>query len=160
MSDATPEPLSKTTFQFGNRLVLAVVAVLCVFFAGYGWFHRSFITPRRHSDSIHRMIESLVNRRPDDMTQAQWGSAVAWTLNLHSNSLLSLDADASTIAAFETRLEGRLAGDVDMQTIHWIWDEYADLCPHGAGYQRFKAQMLEEIDAVGPKDDPWGMNVP
>jgi hypothetical protein len=94
------------------------------------------------------------------MTRGQWGSAVAWTLNLHGNSLLRFEADRSAITAFEKRLKGKLAGRVDMQTIDWIWNEYANLCPHGASYQRFKPQMLEEINEVGPNDDVWGMNVP
>jgi hypothetical protein len=160
MNDAAPKPLSKTSIRFGIRRLLAVVAVLCVLFAIYGWYDRTFIAPGRHSEAVRRSIESLVNRRPADMTRGQWGCAVAWTLNLHGNSLLSFEAHGPTIAAFEKRLKEKLAGDVNMQTIHWIWSEYAKICPHGASYQRFRAAMLEEIDSVGPNDDPWGMNVP
>lgn len=47
-----------------------------------------------------------------------------------------------------------------METIDWIWSEYAKLCPHGASYQRFKEVMEDEIARVGPNDNPWGMNVP
>ncbi len=134
-------------------------ALLSALLAGYGLYYRRMVMPRRHSHAIERLIESLVDRRPAGTTRGQWGSAVAWTLNLHGNSL-SYEVDGPTIAAFEERLREKLAGDVDMQTIDWIWNEYANICPAGARYQRFKAQMLDEIDKVGPNDDVWGMNVP
>ena len=146
--------------RFGTRSLLLVFALLAVVFAAYGWIHRKFVMPRHYSDAVERLIETLADRRPPNMTSGQWGSAVAWTLNLHGNSLLMFEANGPTIKAFEQRLEAKLAGDVSMETIHWIWDEYANICPHGASYQRFKVQMQDEIDNVGPNDDPWGMNVP
>ena len=75
-------------------------------------------------------------------------------------SLLSFEASGPTIEAFEQRLKQKLDGDVDLETIYWIWDEYAGICPHGASYQRFRVQMQDDIDNVGPNDDPWGMRVP
>ena len=160
MTEAAPHRPAKKPVQFGFRSLLAIVAILAGLFAGYGWLHRTVIAPSRHADEIERLLRSLVACRPADMTRGQWGCAVAWTLNLHSNSMLMFEADVSAIAAFEQRLKDRLAGDVDMQTIDWIWTQYAQLCPHGASYQRLKPQMLEEIQTVGPRDDPWGMNVP
>jgi hypothetical protein len=47
-----------------------------------------------------------------------------------------------------------------MTTILWIWDQHAHLTRAGNEYQRFRQQMLEEIESVGPNDDAWGMNVP
>jgi hypothetical protein len=142
------------------RRLLVAIAVLSVFFACYGWFHRRFVQPARHSDAIEQMIQSLALRRPPHVTRGQWASAVAWTNNLHGNSLLPFETDAPTLAAFAERFKKKLDGEVDMTTIDWIWEEYADLTPHGAQYQRFKKIMDEEIAAVGPNDDPWGMRVP
>jgi len=156
--NATPTPQRR--IRFSARSFLAAVAVLAVLLSAYGWFHRKFVVTRRHSDAVQRLIESLVDRRPSDITRGQWGSAVAWTLNLHGNSLLMFEADGPSIKAFEERLKQKLEGDVGMETIHWIWNEYADICPHGASYQRFKVQMQDEIDNVGPNDDSWGTNVP
>lgn len=146
--------------RFGTRSLLVVVALLAIFFTAYGWFHRKFVVTRYHSDAVESLIETLVDKRPPEITRGQWGSAVAWTLNLHGNSLLMFEADGPTIQAFEQRLKQKLAGDVNMETIHWIWDEYANISPHGASYQRFKVQMQDEIDNVGPNDDSWGMRVP
>jgi hypothetical protein len=160
MSVDEPYAESKPRFRFEHGLLLVIVFVVCGLLAGYMWFHYRIVVPRRHADSVERLLQSLVDRRPADVTRGQWGSAVAWTLNLHANSLLPFEADGATIAAFERRLQAKLQGDVDMQTIDWIWAEYARLCPHGASYQRFKAMMQDEIDTVAPDADAWGMNVP
>ncbi|MBC7818316.1 MAG: hypothetical protein IAG10_15630 [Planctomycetaceae bacterium] len=139
---------------------MAAIVILGLLVAACGWFDRKFLAPRRHDKAVEQLIGSLAQRRPPDVTRGQWASAVAWTWNLHGNSLLFIEADAPTIAAFEQRLRDRLAGKVDMETIDWIWNEYARLCPHGASFQRFKQRMQEEIETVGPDDDPWGMKVP
>lgn len=139
------------------RSLFIILGVLAVLFAGYGWFYRKFEEPLRHSDAVKRHLESLVNRRPHDMSPRQWESAVAWTLNLHGNSLIMFQADGPTISKFEQRLAERLNGDVNMETIHWIWDEYAKICPGGESYQRFRSQMIDEIESGGGN---WLMNVP
>jgi hypothetical protein len=153
-------PKGQRPFRFRTRSLFVALALLAILFSAYGWFNRNIVEPRRHSDAVKRLIESLVDRRPPGVTRGQWGSAVAWTLNLHGNSLLMFEADGASIKAFEQRFEQKLAGEVNMETIHWIWSEYERICPHGATYQRFKAQMQEEIDTVGTNVDSWGMNVP
>ena len=148
---------SRGEFQFGIRSLFVLLAVLAVMFAGYGWFHRRYVEPRRACEAIQRRLNSLAGRRPQDMTRRQWESAVAWTSNLHGNSLMFAQADGPTIRRFEGQLAKKLAGDVNMETIHWIWDEYADICPGGASYQRFKPMMLDEIEHGGAN---WGLNIP
>lgn len=160
MNAAVVDPQSKPNFRFSMRSLLATILALSFLFAGVAWIYHTIVAPHRRADAVEELLRSLVSRRPSDMSRGQWGSAVAWTLNLHSNSLLMFEADGPTIGAFEDQLQAKLAGDVDMQTIHWIWDEYANLCPHGASYQRFKPQMMEEIASIGPGADPWGMHIP
>lgn len=143
--------------QFGIRGLFIVLTVLAGLLAGSGWFYRRHVEPRQHADAIEKHLESLALRRPKDLTPRQWESAVAWTLNLHGNSLLSFQADGTTIRRLERRLASKLRGDVNLETIHWIWDAYAEACPGGARYQRFRAMMVEEIEAGGGS---WGMNVP
>lgn len=155
-------PVSRSAAQ-PTRLrkwLVAVIVVLGLIVSACGWFDRKYLAPRRHDKTVERLIGSLAQRRPPNVTRGQWASAVAWTWNLHGNSLLMFEVDGPTIAAFEQRLKDRLDGNVDMATIDWIWNEYAHLSPHGAKYQRFKARMHEEIETVGPDDDPWGMKVP
>ena len=94
------------------------------------------------------------------MTRGQWSCAVACTINLVGNSLLPFEAKLDDLRRFQRQLEEKTAGDVDMTTILWIWDQHAHLTPAGKNYQEFRAQMLDDIARVGPNDDPWGMNVP
>lgn len=134
-------------------LVLTVALV-----AGAVWIDYSVLKPHRIGRQIEQQIDSLAKRRPPEMTRSQWTSAVAWTRNLHGNSLISFQCDSATLGNFRDRLAERLAGPVDMTTIHWIWDEYALACPGGAKYQRFRPMMLEEIEAGG---GGWvGLDVP
>ena len=91
------------------------------------------------------------------MTARQWESAVAWTLNLHGNSLLQFQASLGDITEFRSELGDRLNGPVDMSTINWIWDRYAGLCSGGENYQRFRPQMNDEILKGGAN---WGLAVP
>ena len=154
-SDAIPP--SRYSVRFGMRSLLILFGLLALLFAGYGWVYRKVVAPRRHVDAIEVHLRTLVNRRPDDMSAAQWESAVGWTMNLHGNSLYAFQSDVPTLRAFEERLANRLAGDVDMDTIHWIWDEYADLCPGGERYQRLRPLMVEEVEKSGGN---WGLNVP
>jgi hypothetical protein len=140
--------------------VLATTAVVLTasLVAGAIWIDHTALKPHRIGRQIEEQIESLAKRRPPKMTKEQWTSAVAWTLNLHGNSLISFQCDSATLGNFRDRLAERLAGPVDMTTILWIWDEYALVCPGGAKYQRFRPMMLEEIEAGG---GGWtGINVP
>jgi hypothetical protein len=147
-------------YQFGLRSLLIVVTIVALVLGGWYWWNRSVAEPRERNDRIRALVDYLALKRPRDMTRSQWGSAVAWTHNLVGNSLLNFEADVDDLRRFQTELERRAGGDVDMATIHWIWDEHARLTPSGARYQRFREVMLDEIARVGPNDDPWGMHVP
>jgi len=148
--------VARFRFQFGLRSLMIGVCVLAVPLACVAWFYR-FVVTSNECRHIERSIESLAQKPPNDMTRGQWASAVAWTRNLHGNSLLLHEASRADIFRFSRELEQRLRDDVDMATIDWIWDEYARLCPHGKKYQRFRPFMMEEIATVSPDSDSWGI---
>lgn len=143
--------------RFGTRSLFVLITVIAIPLAGYAWLDRRFGEPRRQAQAVERRLESLAMRRPSSMSRRQWESAVAWTLNLHGNSLIMFQADASEIRTFDQKLAKRLSGNVDLETIHWIWDEYAKACPGGANYQKFRSHMDYEIKSGGGN---WGMHVP
>jgi hypothetical protein len=147
------EPKPARIALWSGLLVLALILVL-VTLAGWYYVRQQ---PFRWSRVIDAHLDSLVSRRPAEMSPRQWESAVAWTGNLHANSLVAHQADGPTVAALERRIREKLAGKVDLQTIHWIWDEYARVCPGGASYQRFRPLMMEEIEAGGAS---WSLEVP
>ncbi len=142
-----------------RRLIVSLL-VLGVLIATFVWFYKVTLIPRLQSDSIGRRIDALESRRPSNMTRGQWACAVGWTHNLHGNSQLMFEVDGEAIAAFERRMETKFSGKVDIETIHWVWSEYASICPSGNRYQKHKPLMLEAIANATPNDVPPGMNVP
>lgn len=136
-----------------RALATTAIVLTASLIVGAVWIDHTVLKPHRIGRQIEQQIDSLAKRRPAEMTKEQWTSAVAWTRNLHGNSLISFQCDSATLSDFRDRLEERLAGPVDMTTILWIWDEYARVCPGGAKYQRFRPMMLEEIEAGG---GGWG----
>jgi hypothetical protein len=115
---------------------------------------------REAERNITATVDSLARKRPATLTRGQWGSAVGWTRNLVANSLLPFEADPGELRRFQTELEEKAKGDVDLSTILWIWDRLGRLTNAGNKYQRFRQQMLEEIKTVDPNADAWGMKVP
>jgi hypothetical protein len=139
----------KLKARISLRSVLIGIAVLSVLLASFSALDRKFGEPSRRARDVERHLEMLeVRQPPPGLTHNQWQTALFWTINLHGNSRIRYEADGPTIAAFEERLVAKLAGDVTIDTIYWIWDEYARICPGGARYNnRFRSIMLEDIAA-------------
>ncbi len=148
-------------FQFSLRSLLLAATAIALVFGVWKWIDKRIGEPQRRSDELLRMIDSLAMKRPSELTRGQWALAVGWTHNLHCNSLLFPAADLPTIRRFEKRLRARIEGDVDMATIDWIWEQYADMTSAGQNYQRFRERsMLPHMETVGPNEDPFMLNVP
>ena len=105
-----------------SMLVVAVIALgLGVFEAVLGPFQDH----RRWYDRVQADLESLKQKRPRDIERAQWAYVIGWTLNAHGNCgghPNFVDSDMAELFADE--LENKLRGEVGMDTIDWIWDEY------------------------------------
>lgn len=130
-----------------KRWWIAILAI-SVAIMGTLWY-RHATEPYREAARIRELIYSLMDRRPNDMTVRQWDSAVSYTNNLHANSLVWGFKNAPAIRHFRLRFESKLDGEVTMDTIIWIWDQYAELCPNGARYQQWRKVMLDEISSGG-----------
>lgn len=140
-------------FFLSLRSLFLAVGFMCVLAAAIGWFAKIHETERL-SGEIGEMIDSLAGRRPQDMTRKQWSAAYHWTVNLHSGSMLH-SASRADLRRFQIALQDRLHGRVDMDTILWIWDEYKKLTTSGNNYQKFRQQMIDEVDGKYPKHS-WG----
>ncbi|MCO8120752.1 hypothetical protein NHH03_03310 [Stieleria sp. TO1_6] len=134
--------------QFSLRTVLLVTAFVAIgCLLAIGW--RESILGRTHySRRLENHIEQLRVRKPANLTPAQWECMVDWTRNLHGNSLIAFQTTTSEIATFESIVEERLSGNVDATTIEWVWDAYADVCPGGQDYQRFRTMVNEALVAL------------
>ena len=126
-------------------LLVAFVAAAC--FLGYNWLKAS----GREDQRLNAVIWRLAGHCPANMTPLQWSSAVAWTNNLHCNSL-AFQAPSESIRELRLEIEQKLDSGIepiDMGTIHWIWDSYAAICDGGERYQRFRKQIIDEIEEGG-----------
>lgn len=146
------------TVRHGRTKVIVFTMVVIVCCATYYKF-QNWRAPYREDRALGAVIWRLADHRPADMTPKQWESAVAWTVNLHCNSLTFL-APADSIRQLRLEIESKLDNtdrSIDIETIHWIWDSYANLCPAGDRYQRFRKQMTDEIESGGGN---WGIEIP
>ena len=150
MTPTDVESSSRQGLHFTMRFLFVIVAFLPVLLAVSGWYYLEVVVPRHHFRLNGRHIESLSTRCPSDMSPRQWESALYWTIRLHWNSLMPFEVDGPSIRDLEQRLAKKLTGDVTMDTIHWIWDEYSQICPSSERYERkFKSQMMYEIECLG-----------
>ena len=131
--------------RFSLKTLLAVV----LFFV-LGWLciiavEHSIVGRTYYARKLEAHIDGLIAKRPSNLSSAQWQCMVNWTRNLHGNSLIAFQVSTRDIAAFEVRVGKKLSGNVDAATIEWIWDEYAEICPGGERYQRFRTMVNEVL---------------
>ncbi len=133
--------------RFGLKALLAAVA----FFAFCCVAVQQSIVGRTHyARKLEAHIDGLYVKKPSGLNPAQWQCMVDWTRNLHGNSLIAFQTSTRDISAFEARIKKGVSGEVDAATIEWIWDEYANVCPGGERYQRFRIMVNETLALKSP----------
>jgi hypothetical protein len=130
--------------QFTLQTLMVAVAAVAIVCSYVAWYNNRIVAPRRCCDEIRHIIESLATRRPPNVTVGQWEAALFWTENLHVSSMLSHEARLSELRKLRDDMREKVAGEVDMDTILWIWDRYAQTTPHGKSYNRHaRGRVLE-----------------
>lgn len=94
-----------------------------------------------------QMYLSIINLQPTDpnIKPAVWDCARSWTLKAYSNVTNSPDL-VSTTEMYRLRddLGRRLEGDIDLDTLAWLWDRLAETGHFGKEYNdRFRPQFEE-----------------
>lgn len=133
--------------RFGTRTLLTIMAIVAICCAAVVAVQQSIIGRVQVARRIEIMISDLQLQQPKGLNAAQWRCMVDWTRTLHGNSLIAYQTSFSQIVDFESRLKDRLSGNVDAETIEWIWDEYAKVCPGGERYQRFRLLVNKDFTA-------------
>jgi hypothetical protein len=131
--------------QFTLKTLLTTTAIIAVCCAAAVAIKQSIVGRNHYASKLGVHIDSLYGRRPANLNAARWDCMVDWTHNLHCNSLIAFQTSTAEIASFEARLDERLSGKVDVATIEWIWDEYANVCRGGQAYQRFRLSANEDL---------------
>ncbi len=134
--------------RFSLKTLFAATVFIAVCCASAVAVRRSIVGRTHYSRRLETQIEGLYAKQPQNLNAAQWHCMVYWTRNLHGNSLIAFQTSTAQIASFESRINERLSGKVDATTIEWIWDEYANVCPGGRNYQRFRLMVNENLAAL------------
>jgi hypothetical protein len=126
--------VSRERITIRRKLVVAMVVASCLplaIFALYLDQHRRHLAWYR---LIEGRIARLAGERPEDLSPNRWAYCLHWTWNLHCNCGTFDQFDEDETRRFLEEFDRRLAGRVDLGTIDWIWDEYAEHSRCGRWY--------------------------
>jgi len=137
--------------QIRKKVILPLLP--CAFVAALaGWFWLAAVRPtqqhRQLYDDIRQSIDGLRHKRPNGLRREEWAYIVGWTLNAHANCCGARDfiTDYDRFASFAAELKRRLDGDVDLQTVDWIWDEFEAFSSVGPWYsETFRPTSRERL---------------
>lgn len=150
---------SKAQVVRGWKKVAVAIALVCAI--GIAGLFVTLIyrhaVHRAWYDHVQLLILKLAPRCPPDVTPARWANCLGNTWNLHVNYGGPSFFDSRLREPFVIEFERRLEGPVGLDTIDWIWDEYARCVPPAKGYgSRFRPttpeslQLADEIDSGQP----------
>jgi hypothetical protein len=101
-----------------------------------------FTAPHRNLNAWNRdvisRLESAKALPPAGATAEQWEAVIGWTQNAFPNVFFTPNhiVDAARFREFQRQLASRLTGDVDLDTVAWIWDQVAIHGTNGGEYGR------------------------
>jgi hypothetical protein len=96
---------------------------------------RRRITYRRHQIQTGELLKSLRGKQPSDVNDKTWEAATGWAITAYHNICYSEShVPLEDMISFQKDLENKLAEDVDLATIDWIWDGLSRTSPHGQEY--------------------------
>jgi hypothetical protein len=100
--------------------------------------------------AAYELVAKLSDRRPEDVDAEVWDVATTWAITAYANVCFSEGyVTLDELRRFRADTERRLAGDVDLKTIDWIWQRLAETGPHGQQYrQRFEPQYRDNLNAA------------
>jgi|GEM_PF-3895258 len=102
---------------------------------------------RREQELANELISSLDSRRPSHTDQETWDDATRWAGIAFANVCFSdehLTIEELRRFTIDTRQE--LQGEVDLDTIDWVWKRLSETGPHGKQYtNRVKPAYRNEV---------------
>lgn len=101
------------------------------------------------------MIESLRDKRPSNTPIQNWDNAINWTITAYQNVFFSVDSVASgELDDFTDEARTKFAGEVDTESLDWVWDRLAETGVSGKQYvDRFEPEY-RAASRSDPINDP------
>lgn len=100
--------------------------------------------------AAYEAVAQLPDRRPDGVDAQVWKVATSWAITAYANVCFSEGyVPIDELRSFRVDVEQRMAGNVNLATIDWIWERLAETGPHGQEYRnRFKPQYRESLNTA------------
>lgn len=139
--------------KIGLWLLLGLVALGSAVLGYRVWERREHL---RQFERVTSSIDHLRTRCPPKVSKKEWSYQTDWLRNLASNCLpLPRFVPTQALSRFADDLEKRFAGEVDLRTVDWIWDEVARISTVGPGYsERYRPTSTESRLREGFAVDP------
>jgi hypothetical protein len=127
--------------------VLAAVSLGIALLAFRAW--SLFVYAHERSEA-YDLVAQLPERRPEKVDTEAWEVATSWAITAYANVCFSAEhVPIDELRRFRVDVEKRLAADVDLMTIDWIWQRLAETGSHGQQYRnRFEPIYREEVYAA------------
>jgi hypothetical protein len=133
----------------GALAVVALLAILMNFCLVPIGRDMDWMRLRRQMDVS---IRSLGPSHPDAVNPSVWDCAHSWVVTAYGNICFSPEHTA-TAEMYRLRddLKKKLAGEIDLNTLKWIWSRLGDTGPHGKQYiERHTPPFRDCFSREGP----------
>ena len=148
----------------GWQKLLALVFLISISFlvwpiAAHVYLSKRFFRSYVH---VHDSILALETRCPPSVDEDQWERAVDWTANLICQDFFAPNwEELEGLEKLSKELDERSAGDVDLETLQWIWDQCETTCGGpNSNAMRFKDLRLLHNGPITDENlrDVWSIN--
>ncbi len=138
-------------------MLLAIVALIAVvaITAPVGLRFWQLLSYARERTIGAELIESLAQRRPATVPTQTWEDATGRAITAYHNVCFSEEhVTFDELVRFNHDARNKLAGNVNLQSIDWVWARLAKTGPHGQRYfDKFEPQYRSLVYQEQSKDD-------
>ena len=134
-------------------LAFALIGILAIAApVGLGfWPLVSYARQRRIGAEL---IGSLIERRPVTVPKKTWDDATGWAITAYHNVCFSeTHVTLDELVRFNHDARIKLAENIDLHSIDWVWKRLAETGPHGQRYfDKFSPEYMSLVYHTQTKD--------
>lgn len=124
-------------------VLIVAVGIVALFSVGV---YRS-IRHRQAREEMATAITRLAMHQPPGIAKEQWAFCIHWTWNLHANFGAMFYAPTGGLQRLARQLNSRIDSGPDLSTIDWVWDQYIEMYPPSAAYEKWRPTSPQNREA-------------
>ena len=129
-------------------LIATTTAIVALLIYAFG-VPMVFVYTRQEWTAVYRQQDALLRNlrptHPDKVDPVAWEHGHGWLMTAHCNVCFPDYTSIAEMVRFRDDLERELAAkEVDLDTIHWIWDRLGETSPQGKGYIERREPLFRE----------------